>query len=79
MKHANRNPRHLGTCVIPGCTTDAVGRGLCDLHWQRAKSTGMLEQFPKFQRSQCEEPGCKDKHYAKGKCHKHYLRMRKAV
>lgn len=39
----------MKACTIPGCTrVDYSGRGLCVLHYQRARNGDYLEQFPRL-------------------------------
>lgn len=35
------------TCLIEGCGSPVVARGLCSRCWQRAKASGDLAQYPK--------------------------------
>ena len=62
-------------CRVSGCERSAVGRGLCDMHYRRARRGGDTgspspRSFPRT----CTLDGCDGKHYALGLCKKHHQR-----
>ena len=62
----------MGTCT-ENCDRKATRRGLCGLHYQRAKKAGTI---PTIQ-SPCSVEGCSDLSWSRGWCNKHYSKWRK--
>lgn len=63
-------------CSIDGCESTSIARGMCSMHYQRARSFGdpHISRRPKPVR-QCSVGGCASKHFAKSYCAKHYERF----
>ena len=60
-------------CSAPGCDRTAVRRGYCRAHAQQLFDYGFDAPRPlHVARQGCEIAGCEGKHFAKGKCQKHY-------
>lgn len=60
-------------CSAESCERSRVSRGLCDLHYRRAKKSGTLP--PKIRR-ECQVEGCERRHYARNYCESHYNLVR---
>lgn len=56
-------------CSVDGCGSSHKARGLCGLHYQRAKASGQFGSNP------CSEPGCSEPRLARGQCKRHYDQM----
>jgi hypothetical protein len=64
-------------CLIDGCERPLYGKGMCNMHWQRARRTGdpATDRPPMVRRSACEVDGCGRKHKGSGLCNMHRMRM----
>jgi HNH endonuclease len=65
-------------CSEPGCKRPRAGRGLCGMHYMRAKKIGKLPP-PRPACTECSVPGCTKPPKAKGLCNTHYERHRKGL
>ena len=69
--HAHR------VCLVEQCNRPHLARGLCSMHWQRAKKSGELRHHRKAQipkRKGCSVDGCDRAHHARGLCNMHHKR-----
>lgn len=55
-------------CSTSGCASLAKGRGLCEVHWQREKTAGRLDDHPLKPRGLVTCGHTERKHQAKGLC-----------
>jgi hypothetical protein len=65
-----------GICTIEGCTKTYEARGLCSMHYQRARKHGSTD-LPSRKKTPrlCTVAGCTQPHIAKGLCGRHYQRV----
>lgn len=61
-------------CSTPECERTTIARGLCSLHYQRAKKAG-FEPLLRQADVACRAPGCDRSAIAKGLCKAHYDRV----
>ena len=66
------------TCTEDGCEKTVTARGLCPMHYRRARLAGTLEQHatlpprPSRADTPCKLDGCEKPGYALGYCQRHY-------
>lgn len=66
------------TCTEDGCEKAVTARGLCPMHYRRARLAGTLEQHatlpprPSRADNPCKLDGCEKPGYALGYCQRHY-------
>lgn len=67
------------TCLVPACDRKVVAKGMCSLHWQRARRGAPLEAPPKNRNlgKACTIEGCEAPSRKRGWCSKHYERWSK--
>lgn len=58
------------TCRLDYCTSPTYKRGLCSLHYDRARRGVLIVEGVTF--PPCSEPDCERPRYGKGLCHRHY-------
>ncbi len=67
-------------CSVTGCDRKAHCRGMCDLHYRRARTGLRLDDPPKShqyrQETSCTWPGCERKSNSRSLCSMHYQRQR---
>lgn len=68
----------MTVCSVESCGGKLIARGLCSLHYQRAKSSGELppRRFLKAE-GNCKAEGCLQAADSLGFCQKHYHRLRR--
>ena len=65
----------METCLESNCEKKVVARGVCPMHYERAKRAGTLDQYkkrPNRADSPCRLAGCDKPGYALGYCQRHY-------
>lgn len=60
----------MAVCNIPGCSAEAVARGLCMRHYKQSRRNNCINI--KEKPVVCQYPGCSGVVYSKGLCRKHY-------
>lgn len=70
----------LRLCSIPDCSKPHYGRGVCNQHYQRWRSTGEFGAYiqpRKPKPATCAVDDCSNKTICRGFCEKHYSRLRR--
>ena len=65
----------METCLESNCEKKVVARGVCPMHYERAKRAGTLDQYkkrPNRADTPCKLAGCDKPGYALGYCQRHY-------
>lgn len=67
-----------GTCIVNLCTRKAVGRNLCQSHYntERRLAQERGDWEPRSAPEGCEVDGCDDEHHARNRCRAHYQELR---
>lgn len=63
------------TCEVPGCERKHRCKGLCGLHYDRARRTGTTDAPTLVPPRECSVPGCGRAHTCRGYCRAHYGRL----
>lgn len=65
-------------CTVEDCLKPVKGKGLCAMHWARKLRHGHVKKPDRTKPfKDCAFPGCTHWVYARGFCHRHYIRIRK--
>jgi 5-methylcytosine-specific restriction endonuclease McrA len=64
-----------GDCSVEDCTRKADSKGMCEVHYQRVRRTG-LTKLPERPIRCCEADNCDRQAKCHGLCNKHYQRLR---
>lgn len=69
----------MDKCIIEGCDNEIhyVGRGWCQMHYQRWRRHGSLESKRWENTGACSFPGCKNGYHARGYCSSHRKLIKK--
>ena len=71
----------MKTCIVERCGRTQKATGLCGAHYQRQFYTGSVDSDRPVREYNsievCSNSNCINRHYAKGLCHNHYLKLKR--
>lgn len=68
-------------CCVSGCDSPKLARGLCYIHYYKAKREGRIGEYARefaIVGGKCTVPDCGGPNFGRGLCRKHYRAKRKA-